>query len=236
MAQYNVKKLTFSSGDDSYSMSVADFIKTINGILPDEEGNLVIPLGTAASKSVADDLTVVTAGQSVLDAHQGKILNDKFASYIPTANIVDNLTTTAANRPLSATQGKNLKTSITSLENKVGTDVIGKINSTSGDAYYYKSTQFPGGLLMHFMRHQFKVSTTTASGGVYKASAISEITWPTAFSAIPAVTYSVQGTTGMWAVPLSAASKTNSGKIQVMSSTSASGKSVYINIIAIGPA
>ena len=40
-------------------------------------------LGTAAFKSVADNLTTSSAGSYVLDAHQGKVLNDKFASYLP---------------------------------------------------------------------------------------------------------------------------------------------------------
>lgn len=233
MAQYNVKKLTFSSGDDSYSMSVADFIKTINGILPDEEGNLVIPLGTAASKSVANDLTVATSGVSVLDAYQGKILNEKF---IPKTSIVDDLTTGGSASVLSAKQGVTLNSKITAVDNKVGTNVIGKVTSEStSSTYYYRAVQFPGGLLINFLRKKYTVDVKTAVGNMYKMeSPLAAIAWKIAYSGVPAVAYSVQGSSGLWVGPTTAATKDNTGAIQIMSPVSASNKSIWLNVIGIG--
>ena len=72
-------------------------------------------LKTAAFREVANNLTTSAAGSSVLDAYQGKVLNDnKFAK----ANVVNNLTTTASGYALDARQGKALDDKITELNGK----------------------------------------------------------------------------------------------------------------------
>ena len=72
------------------------------------------------TSDIANNLTTTTAGK-VLDARQGKILNDKFGSYynktetdsklgtkLSTSNVVNNLTTTSSGKALDARQGKTL--------------------------------------------------------------------------------------------------------------------------------
>ena len=79
-------------------------------------------LKTAAFREVANNLTTSAAGSSVLDAYQGKVLNDnKFAK----ANVVNNLTTTASGYALDARQGKALDDKITN-ESKRITELNGK--------------------------------------------------------------------------------------------------------------
>lgn len=69
---------------------------------------------------VVNNLTTTSAGK-VLDARQGKTLNDKFGSYynktetdsklgtkLSTSNVVNNLTTTSSGKALDARQGKTL--------------------------------------------------------------------------------------------------------------------------------
>ena len=59
-----------------------------------------------------------TAEGYVLDARQGKTLNDKFSNYVPTANIKNNLTTTDSDYVLDARQGKALNDKIADKMNK----------------------------------------------------------------------------------------------------------------------
>jgi len=70
-------------------------------MLKDDEGNAFVPLVSASSVfdsnnvalqtllsgkyDVKNNLTTASAGIGVLDAYQGKILNDKFVNYIPTS-------------------------------------------------------------------------------------------------------------------------------------------------------
>ena len=57
---------------------------------------------TVPGANVIDNLTTTTAGQGVLDAHQGYVLN---TGKVNISDIVDNCTSTANNKPLSAYQG-----------------------------------------------------------------------------------------------------------------------------------
>ena len=73
-------------------------------------------LKTAAFREVANNLTTSEAGSSVLDAYQGKVLNDnKFAK----ANVINNLLTTEAGFALDARQGKVLDDKITELNGNI---------------------------------------------------------------------------------------------------------------------
>lgn len=76
------------------------------------------PLKDAAFKNVANNLTTTEDG-SVLDARQGKALND---NKIGKSNVVNNLTTTESGFALDARQGKELDDKITELNsNKIDT-------------------------------------------------------------------------------------------------------------------
>lgn len=72
------------------------------------------PLKDAAFKNTANNLTTETEG-SVLDARQGKVLNDLKLSI---AKVINNLLTTEAGFALDARQGKVLDDKITELNGK----------------------------------------------------------------------------------------------------------------------
>lgn len=73
------------------------------------------PLKDAAFKNVANNLTTTEDG-SVLDARQGKALND---NKIGKSNVVNNLTTTESGFALDARQGKELDDKITELNGNI---------------------------------------------------------------------------------------------------------------------
>lgn len=90
-------------------------------------------LKDAAFREVANNLTTSAAGASVLDAYQGKVLNDnKFEK----ANVINNLLTTEAGFALDARQGKVLDDKITALngnlENKLNIAFTNIYNSSLG--------------------------------------------------------------------------------------------------------
>lgn len=64
-------------------------------------------LGTAAFQGVSNVLTQTASGY-VLDARQGKILNDKIAEKLDKTSVINNLLATEAGSALDATQGKVL--------------------------------------------------------------------------------------------------------------------------------
>lgn len=89
-------------------------------------------LKDAAFRAVANNLTTSAAGSSVLDAYQGKVLNDnKFAK----ANVINNLLTTEAGFAIDARQGKVLDDKITELNGKLQNIDYEIIESTR---YYVK--------------------------------------------------------------------------------------------------
>lgn len=77
-------------------------------------------LGMSAFRAVANNLTTPAAGKSVLDAYQGKVLDEK---KLNTANVINNLLTTEAGYALDARQGKMLEDQITELNGKSIIDI-----------------------------------------------------------------------------------------------------------------
>lgn len=78
-------------------------IKAGNNVTVSTSGNTVtINAVVPTVPKVINNVTTSSSGQGVLDAYQGKVLNDK----IPT--VVDVLNSTATNQALSANQGKKL--------------------------------------------------------------------------------------------------------------------------------
>lgn len=104
-------------------------------------------LGTAASKGVANSLSITSSGQSLLDAAQGKVLNDK---KFDKANITNNLLATVSGFALDARQGKILNDKITKTDKNI-TDFKEKIRVGFSTAARVEanemvklSVQFPG--------------------------------------------------------------------------------------------
>ena len=90
-------------------------------------------LGTAAFKGVSNALTQTAEGY-VLDARQGKVLDDKISLKLAIANVVNNLLTTKAGYALDARQGKVLNDKIIELNGKITVSKYDKtvINFGSG--------------------------------------------------------------------------------------------------------
>ena len=89
------------------------------------------PLKDAAFKNTANNLTTETEG-SVLDARQGKALNDLKLSI---AKVINNLLTTEAGFALDARQGKVLDEKITELNGKLSNI---DYEPNDNDRYYVK--------------------------------------------------------------------------------------------------
>ena len=113
-------------------------------------------LGTAAFQGVSNVLTQTAAGY-VLDARQGKVLND---TKLNKASVTNNLSTTAAGYALDARQGKVLADRI----NKTNTDLADKAADLSGKIPEEGNgyLRFADGTLMQWGRAYFQ---STASGG-----------------------------------------------------------------------
>lgn len=92
-------------------------------------------IGTAASQAVANNLTTTAAG-SVLDARQGKILDDKIPTGVAASKAVaNNLTTASAGTAvLDAYQGKVVNDKITNLG--VSSSTTGAVGSSFSAANY----------------------------------------------------------------------------------------------------
>lgn len=73
-------------------------------------------LKDSAFRSVANNLTTTSAGASVLDAYQGKVLEDK---KLNKTDVINNLLATVAGKALDATQGKILGDRLTAAEGDI---------------------------------------------------------------------------------------------------------------------
>lgn len=73
-------------------------------------------LKDSAFRSVANNLTTTSAGTSVLDAYQGKVLEDK---KLNKTDVINNLLATVAGKALDATQGKILGDRLTAAEGDI---------------------------------------------------------------------------------------------------------------------
>lgn len=106
-------KITFSTPSSRANIASGEALNTMLGKIR----KYFADLKDAAFRAVANNLTTSAAGSSVLDAYQGKVLNDnKFAK----ANVVNNLLTTEAGFAIDARQGKALDDKITELNgNKI---------------------------------------------------------------------------------------------------------------------
>lgn len=107
-------QVTFSQASTRENIASGEAMGTILGKIK----KWFADMGAAAFRAVANNLTTASAGGSVLDAYQGKVLNDnKFAK----ANVVNNLLTTQAGYALDARQGKALDEKISDLNGKITT-------------------------------------------------------------------------------------------------------------------
>jgi hypothetical protein len=92
----------------SPNTSIDDRLDTIEGNVSDLSTNKI------STSAIANNLTTSTAGK-VLDAYQGKELENKKINY---TDVKDNLTSTDTDRPLSAYQGKVLADRIDLIDNE----------------------------------------------------------------------------------------------------------------------
>ena len=84
-------------------------------------------MGAAAFRAVANNLTTASAGGSVLDAYQGKVLNE---NKLEKANVVNSLLTTEPGYALDARQGKALDEKISDLNGKLIVDYSSTASET----------------------------------------------------------------------------------------------------------
>lgn len=162
-------------------------------------------LKTAAFRNVANNLTTSAAGSSVLDAYQGKVLNDnKFAK----ANVINNLLTTEAGFALDARQGKVIDGKITALKGIVyGQKVLwsGAVFLNAGQTINLseKISDQKSGIMIVFSR--------------YDDNAAQNYGWQTAYipkyivEEFPATSGGAPGDPGGWSTALINASGTVSG-------------------------
>lgn len=94
-------------------------------------------LKDSAFRSVANNLTTTSAGSSVLDAYQGKVLEDK---KLNKADVVNNLLATVAGKALDATQGKLMGDRLTQAEEDID-ELNGNLYVQGG----YESLSVPKG-------------------------------------------------------------------------------------------
>lgn len=149
MANYPIKVLVDEKGQEFIPISSTDALldptgQNLDTILASklETGNIVAGSGIVLNKdtvnhtveincnlpgaSVIDNLTTAVAGQGSLDAHQGYVLN---TTKINISDIVNNVTSTDTNKPLSAYQGYLLSNRIPS-----------KVSDLTNDAGYTSNT------------------------------------------------------------------------------------------------
>ena len=130
-------------------------------------------LKDAAFRAVANNLTTSSAGSAVLDAYQGKVLND---NKLAKSSVVNNLTTTASGSALDARQGKALNDKITSANSKITalqsdvTELNGNMISALGTNY----VKFANGLLIQWGE---KDSPAQGAGG----KGYADVTFPQSF-------------------------------------------------------
>lgn len=106
-------QVTFSQASTRENIASGEAMGTILGKIK----KWFADMGAAAFRAVANNLTTASAGGSVLDAYQGKVLND---NKLAKANVVNNLLTTQAGYALDARQGKALDEKISDLNGKLG--------------------------------------------------------------------------------------------------------------------
>ena len=117
-------KITFSTPSSRANIASGEALNTMLGKIR----KYFADLKDAAFRAVANNLTTSAAGASVLDAYQGKVLNDnKFAK----ANVVNNLLTTEAGFAIDARQGKALDDKITELNGNLPKFSLSETVSTS---------------------------------------------------------------------------------------------------------
>lgn len=213
MSNHDVKKLTINISGEDYTIDVRDLVAAIQA------------LGAAANKDVANNLTTTQEG-AVLDARQGKILDDKFGNYILASAIKNNLAVTAAGSVLDARQGKILNDRIEAL----GVKTIHESDSDKKVVTY----QFPGGLLITTMQRQVTMAMTEQVGQVYQAS-ISGFSWPISYASTPTVIYDTHSVNGnCWSWGSGTASTTSTGGVYFARPTSRATVIVWLDIIGIG--
>lgn len=210
-------------------------------------------LGTAAFQGVSNVLTQTAAGY-VLDARQGKVLND---TKLNKASVTNNLSTTAAGYALDARQGKALndaklnKTSVVNnltataagyaldaRQGKVLADRINKTNTALADKAADLSGKIPAegngylrfadGTLIQWGRAYFQ---STASGGNGSA----KVNFPVPFTSTPRMSVTpIYASSATPTFTVSAQVYTDTANLYARTNAGAVMSSAYADWMAIG--
>lgn len=130
-------KISFTTASTRANIASGEALNTMLGKIR----KYFADLKDAAFRAVANNLTTASAGSSVLDAYQGKVLND---NKLAKSSVYNNLTTTASGGALDARQGKALNDKITSANSKISS-LQSSVNSLNGKlkcAVYYNKGDY----------------------------------------------------------------------------------------------
>lgn len=105
-------QITFSTASTRENIASGEKIGVILGKIR----KYFADLKDSAFRSVANNLTTTSAGASVLDAYQGKVLEDK---KLNKTDVINNLLATVSGKALDATQGKILGDRLTDAEDDI---------------------------------------------------------------------------------------------------------------------
>ena len=105
-------QIQFTTASERENIASGETIGTMLGKIK----KYFFDLGAAAFRAVANNLTTSSAGTNVLDAYQGKILND---NKLEKSKVVNSLLTTDEGYALDARQGKTLGDRLAEVENDV---------------------------------------------------------------------------------------------------------------------
>ena len=93
---------------------------------------------------------------------------------------------------------------------------------------------FSNGFKICKMSYPVSVEVKTAFGNLYRSGSIALPDFPIAFSDVPTVNYTINGNGYLYARGSNGASKTNSGSIFAVRTTSTNTLNIIVDIIAIG--
>lgn len=121
-------QITFSTASTRENIASGEKIGVILGKIR----KYFADLKDSAFRSVANNLTTTSAGASVLDAYQGKVLEDK---KLNKTDVINNLLATVAGKALDATQGKILGDRLTDAEDDID-ELNGKMTEIGVEQSY----------------------------------------------------------------------------------------------------
>ena len=152
-------------------------------------------MGAAAFRAVANNLTTASAGGSVLDAYQGKVLNE---NKLEKANVVNSLLTTEPGYALDARQGKVLDEKISDLNGNI--EVIGG----------WAVVKHANGMCECWRRFSWNTYAGTLwKNGMYFSTSNLEGGFPVTFTEVPVVVITPNSTNSLYWIGATNVTKTS---------------------------